>query len=81
MLAFDSLRLYTEEHNLALTLQAQLPPEQAAPSQSGPGGRRYVPRGRQRRDRAVKLYELIELDEARSSPSVMWRGTRSTRPR
>ena len=35
MLAFDSLRLYTEEHNLALTLQRSFLPEHAARASSG----------------------------------------------
>jgi len=62
VLATDSLRLYTEEHTLALTLQRSFltePPESIADVQLGV---RYVPAARNA-EIGGDFYEFIELDD------------------
>ena len=64
MLAFDSLRLYTEEHNLALTLQRSFLPSRL-PSRPGlEVAARYVPAA-DNAEIGGDFYELIELDDGR----------------
>lgn len=64
VLATDSLRLYTEEHTLALTLQRSFltePPKSIADVQLGV---RYVPAARNA-EIGGDFYEFIELDDGR----------------
>ena len=64
MLAFDSLRLYTEEHNLALTLQRSFLPSRLPRRPGLEVAARYVPAA-DNAEIGGDFYELIELDDGR----------------
>ncbi len=64
MLAFDSLRLYTEEHNLALTLQRSFLPSRLPRRRGLEVAARYVPAA-DNAEIGGDFYELIELDDGK----------------
>jgi serine phosphatase RsbU (regulator of sigma subunit) len=64
MLAFDSLRLYTEEHNLALTLQRSFPRSMLPERRGLEVAARYVPAA-DNAEIGGDFYELIELNDGR----------------
>ena len=64
MLAFDSLRLYTEEHNLALTLQRSFLPSMLPERRGLEVAARYVPAA-DNAEIGGDFYELIELNDGR----------------